>query len=177
MHVSIVKVNVTRQLICQSKSPIWTDQWLKRFYNRSSYARDIGCQSSNTNPDSPCSLWRRRGIATRNPAFTFFWHVRVKSEPRLCHWLIDHCILWKLTDGDWPRVPLQIDLFSENGASVCPSDGLNVQTGHGHRIARKEMDKFSALSTFSKFSSRHSLSSSRQRRGPSRNSHLSFEQN
>ena len=54
MHVSIVKVNVSRRLICQSKSPIWTDKWLKGFWNRSSYARDIGCQSSNTNPDSPC---------------------------------------------------------------------------------------------------------------------------
>ena len=56
MHVSIVKVNVSRRLICHSKSPIWTDEWLKGFWNRSSYAQDIGCQSSNTNPDSPCSF-------------------------------------------------------------------------------------------------------------------------
>ena len=32
IHVNlIVKVNVLRLLICQNKSPIWTDKWLKIF--------------------------------------------------------------------------------------------------------------------------------------------------
>ena len=41
-------------LICQSKSAIWTDKWLKGFQNWSTYARDIASQSCNTNCGTPC---------------------------------------------------------------------------------------------------------------------------
>ena len=40
--------------IGQSKSPIWTDKWLKGFWSPSTYAWDISNQSPDTRFESPC---------------------------------------------------------------------------------------------------------------------------
>ena len=37
--------HVPVHMICQSKSPLLTDKWLKGFWNPSTYDRDIGNQS------------------------------------------------------------------------------------------------------------------------------------
>ena len=42
------------QFICQSKSPIWTDKWLKGFQNLLTCVKDIGNQSWGTNCGTPC---------------------------------------------------------------------------------------------------------------------------
>ena len=45
-------------LICQTKSPMLTDKWLKGFQNILNYAGDIGCQSCVTNFGTPCTKIR-----------------------------------------------------------------------------------------------------------------------
>ena len=46
--------HVSVHLICQTKSPMLTDKWLKGFQNILNYAGDIGCQSCVTNFGTPC---------------------------------------------------------------------------------------------------------------------------
>ena len=50
----MVPGQVPMLLICESKSPILTDKWLKGFWNPSTYEKDTGCQSPHTNYESPC---------------------------------------------------------------------------------------------------------------------------
>ena len=62
INFSQVSGHISMHLICQSKSPIWTAEWLKGFQNRSIYARDIGSFTirnlyrCNTNRWTPCRL-------------------------------------------------------------------------------------------------------------------------
>ena len=49
-------VHVSVHLICQTKSPMLTDKWLKGFQNILNYARDMGCQSCVTNFGTPCII-------------------------------------------------------------------------------------------------------------------------
>ena len=54
MQFPTVIGHVPMHLMCQSKSPILTDKWLKGFWNPSTYEKDTGCQSPHTNYESPC---------------------------------------------------------------------------------------------------------------------------